>query len=299
MNVKYFQDPPFGLLALFQMGRGTVFFVALFSVLLVINAVQISSLLILPFSRNFFRKINRFCAFSWWGICVLTAKHMNGTRIVVSGDAIPVEENAVVFANHQQMSDIFIIMIFSIPMRRLGDLKWFVKDVLKYIPGVGWGMLFLDCIFVKRNWEADRNLIESMFSKFKRDKIPVWLISFVEGTRIKDAKVTRSQQYARENGLPVLERVLIPRTKGFVATVQGLSEYVPAVYDITIGYPQGMASLWQIAKGTASEFHVHVKRFPIEALPRPQDNLGLASWLIQRFVEKDRLLDEFYRQGHF
>jgi 1-acyl-sn-glycerol-3-phosphate acyltransferase len=224
---------------------------------------------------------------------------MNGMKIVVSGDEIPPLENAIVIANHQQMSDIFIIMMFAITKGRLGDLKWFVKDILKYAPGVGWGMLFLDCVFVKRNWDADKSTISSTFSKFQKDKIPVWLISFVEGTRMKQAKLERSQKYAREKNLPLLNHVLLPRTKGFAATVQGLSEHARVVYDMTIGYPQGVASLWQIAKGTATEFHIHVKRYDLGKLPLNQEGPDMTQWLVQRFIEKDKLLDGYYRTTSF
>lgn len=45
----------------------------------------------------------------------------------------------------------------------LGDMKWMVKDIIKYVPGVGWGMLFLDCIFVKRDWTTDKESIRKTF----------------------------------------------------------------------------------------------------------------------------------------
>ena len=213
MVQKRLQDPPFRFRSLLEYGRGTFFFLVLFIFLLGINVAQTASLLILPFSRRAFRSFNRLCALVWWSSCVLTAQRMNGARLKVTGDEIPNLENAIVFANHQDMTDIFVIMMFAITKGRLGDLKWLVKDILKYIPGVGWGMLFLDCIFVKRNWEADKGKIESQFGKFRRDQIPVWLISFVEGTRITEPKLVRSQTYAREKGLPVLKNVLLPEPK--------------------------------------------------------------------------------------
>ena len=45
-------------------------------------------------------------------------------------------------------------------------------------------------------------------------------------------------KFAKAKGLPEPKHVLIPRTKGFVATVQGLrDDLLDAVYDVTIWYP--------------------------------------------------------------
>ena len=61
------------------------------------------------------------------------------------------------------MADITFLMDFAYRKGRLGDMKWMVKDIIKYVPGVGWGMLFLDCIFVKRDWTTDKESIRKTF----------------------------------------------------------------------------------------------------------------------------------------
>jgi hypothetical protein len=91
--------------------------------------------------------------------------------------------------------------------------------------------------------------------------------------------------------------VLVPRTKGFVASVAGLRRHATAIYDVTIGYERGVPTLWQYIKGFAPRAHLHVRRFPIADLPT--DDAGLATWLQQRFQEKDSLLERFYRDGRF
>jgi 1-acyl-sn-glycerol-3-phosphate acyltransferase len=269
----------------------------LLGTLLGFNALQTASLVLLPLSRRRFRSFNRWAANTWWGWCVSLGELFYDIKILVTGDEVPPAENAIVIANHQQMPDITFLMAYAKSKGRLGDLKWFVKDPIKYIPGVGWGMLFLDCVFVDRRWAKDGASIERTFSRLKRDRVPLWLISFVEGTRIRSAKVASSRSYANEHGLKPLEHVLIPRTKGFVATVTGLRDHVDAVYDITIGYEQGVPTLWQYIKGYARVAHFHVRRYPIEQLP--SDDEALSRWLMQIFEEKDALLERFYRQGSF
>lgn len=268
------------------LGAAALIFLTL--LLLVANCVQIASILLLPVSRKAVRAINRFVADTWWSLCVLTGKALHGLELKVTGDNVPEKENAILVCNHQQMADIYVIMFFARTKGRLGDLKWFVKDIIKYIPGIGWGMYFLDCVYVKRNWEQDKDKIDRLFSKYKSAKIPIWLISFVEGTRLKPVKLARSQKYARENGLPVFNHVMLPRTKGFIASVNALRDHVDAVYDLTISYPDGQPSMWQVLCGEFKTLHLHVKRYPIAQLP--VENETLSPWLVDRFAEKDRFL---------
>jgi len=123
----------------------------------------------------------------------------------------------------------------------------------------------------------------------------MWAISFVEGTRQRPHKLRGSQAFAAERGLPRLEHLLMPRTKGFVATVQGLGDHLDAVYDVTIGYEDGFPSLWQWAKGYVHRVHLHVRRFPRSELPGSDEEL--ADWLYARFQEKDLRLARYYETG--
>lgn len=267
------------------------------SALLVFNGAQTASLALLPFSKQAFRAFNRWAADTWWGWCVTLAQQIHGVHLVLSGDELPMRENALVVANHQQMPDITFLMQLARTKDRLGDMKWFVKDPIKYVPGIGWGMLFIDCVFVKRDWAADAEGIARVFSRLRRDDAAFWLISFVEGTRATPEKISASQQYARSRGLQPMEHVQVPRTKGFVATLAGLRDKIAAVYDVTIGYEDGVPTLWQFIRGHAKRAHLHLRRFPVATLPQGDEELS--RWLFERFEEKDRLLDAFYRDGRF
>jgi len=268
-----------------------------FSTLLACNVLQTASLALVPFSRAAFRKFNRFGANVWWGWCVVWAEKIFGTKIIFTGERVPEGENAIVVANHQQMPDVNVLMSFARRKRRLGDMKWFVKDIVKYVPGPGWGMLFLGCPFLKRDWSADRERINKAFSRILKTRMPVWLITFAEGTRITQQKLMHSQAFAKAKGLVPFKHVLMPRTKGFVASVQGLRNHVDAIYDMTIGYAGGIPSLWQFIKGHVKQVHLHVRRYDIKQMP--EEPTQLSEWIIERYREKDQLLAYFHQHGHF
>jgi 1-acyl-sn-glycerol-3-phosphate acyltransferase len=228
---------------------------------------------------------------------VVFAKRFNGTEVIVSGEDLPTNENVLVVSNHQQMPDITTIMTLARSKGRLGDLKFFVKHALKWVPGVGWGMQFLNCPFLKRDWSADREKIDATFDTLVRERIPMWLVSFVEGTRATEAKIRASAEWAVERGLESTRHVLLPRTKGFVASVEGLGDHLNAVYDFTIGYVDGVPTLWQYITGRVKQIHVHIRRFPADELPKIEAELK--QWLIDRFYEKDALLEHYYETGAF
>ncbi len=284
-----------GLAALGRTLRGAFVALYLFGSLLLINLLQTASLVLRPFSRRAFRRVNRGFADLFWGWCAWTTLSLHRTRVVLSGDELPRGENALVIVNHQTMTDVQVLFLLARKAGRLGDLKWFVKDSLKYAPGFGWGMTFLDCLFVKRDWTADRKHIDAVFRRVVSARVPLWLISFSEGTRMSPANLAAARQFAAGHSLDLPRHVLLPRARGFVASVSGLQGHISAIYDVTIGYVDGLPSLWQWAKGEMREVHLDVQRFAVAELPSAPD--ALAHWLNQRFADKDERLDRFYAVG--
>ena len=264
--------------------------------IIIINGMQMLSLVVRPFSYPHFRKFNAFLAKTYWSMCVYCAETVQGIEIIFTGDTVPRNENAIVIANHQGLTDVVFLLALGLRNGRLQDFKWFAKDILRYVPGIGWGLGFLDSIFLKRDWMKDQTSIEETFRNLKENKIPVWLISFLEGTRRTPAKLAASQAFATQRGLPILKHLLTPRTKGFVASVKGLRGHIHGIYDITIGYEE-TPSLTRMATGEVRRVHVHTRRFEISQLPTTDE--GLTQWTLQLFQEKDQLLEEFYREGEF
>jgi 1-acyl-sn-glycerol-3-phosphate acyltransferase len=125
--------PPLRRVASFQANlahtlRGAFVAVYLFGSLLAINLLQTASLVLRPFSRRSFRRVNRWSADRFWDWCARTTLSLHRTRVVISGDELPPAENAVVIANHQSMTDVQALFLLARKAGRLGDLKWFVKN---------------------------------------------------------------------------------------------------------------------------------------------------------------------------
>lgn len=267
--------------------------------ILVLHPVQLASLVLRPFSRPAFRRVNRWCARSIWGAWVLLSERLNGIAIAWTGDPPPRRENAIVVANHQAMTDIMVLLCVAWRCRRLGHMKFFAKKVVKYVPGPGWGMQFLDCVFVDRDWTRDRARIEAVFARYRLEQIPLFLVSFLEGTRLTARKHAAAVAHAEERGLPVPRHTLVPRTKGFVAMLQGLEGHVDAVYDVTIGYPLRTPSLFEAFCGRVPVVAVDLRRWPVSALPSPDDEAAVAAWVQARWAEKDARLAVLQATGAF
>lgn len=263
-----------------------LFSVMTFAPLLIINLFQFVSILWRYISPSLFLRYNSFWADFYWSYIVWLAEKLGGLRVTVSCDHLPEGENAIVLSNHQSAVDTVVQLAFGKSRKRLGDMKFFVKDVIKYIPGPGWGMIFLDCIFMKRNWTRDRENVVRQLQKFKKFGFPIWVNLYPEGTRLKPSKLLAAQEFARDNNLPVPKRVLIPRVKGFLATIEGLDGHVDAVYDLTIAYPNGQPpTLWELLSAQGNLVKVEIKRYSISQIPKDQE--GRSAWLLQLYRDKE------------
>ena len=279
---------PFSPTHLVKTLRALLFSVLIFAPLLVVNFFQVFSMLWKAASPYLFRRYNSFWGHIYWSYVAWMAQTFGGLTLEISGDQIPPHENAVVLANHQSGIDTIVQLMVGWRYRRLGDIKFFIKDVIKWMPGPGWGMVFLECIFVKRNWSEDRERVLNQLHRFKKWRVPVWVVIYPEGTRLKPSRLAVAREFARAQGMPLPQRVLIPRIRGFQATLEGLGDHLHAVYDMTIAYPGPPPAIWDLLSGQGGRIKVEIRRYPFGELPVDQD--ARAAWLLQIFQDKDRRL---------
>ena len=153
-------------------------------------------------------------------------------------------------------------------------------------------------IYIRRNWACDKACIHQMFSAIIEQQRPAWIISYLEGTRISPEKLQQSQQFALSKNMPSFEQVMIPRTRGFIATVNAFrNSHIKAIYDLTLCYtsPKGYQkapSLLRIHSGSLEDhsFHIHIKRFSMDDVPLSEQDIR--DWVMERFREKEIYLKE-------
>jgi len=133
-----------------------------------------------------------------WGLIMKTTEFWGHAKLKVSGDKLPVRETAIVISNHRWFADWLSILLVAMRKGRMGCAKFFTKASIRYIPGFGWGMWCLDFPFLSRNWADDMKQIYRTFHGLRTRKLPFWLISHLEGTRINPKKLKESQDFAKK-----------------------------------------------------------------------------------------------------
>lgn len=275
----------------------TLFLFVLLPTIALANLCQCLTLLIYPVSKSLFRSWNYHIAGAWWFLLVNHVRFVHRTKFVFTGDKLPWQSCGLLISNHQTMPDIPVLLEIAHRSGLVGGLRFFVKYSLKYAPFLGWGMQFLDFIFVKRQWDRDKEFIYRMFSNLRTYAHPFWVVNFSEGTRSTPQKIKRSQDYAEKRGTTPPQFTMLPRPKGFVETMIHLRDRFDGVYDVTIGYAGARPTIFDFMGGRIREVHCHIKRYPIADLPTSEADLE--SWLHQIFAAKDQRMAKFARTTSF
>ena len=260
--------------------------------------------------------------FYWWIVWVLTG--LNGVRLVMSGDKVRQgDKGCLVICNHLSDMDWLPLLAIACEAREARFVRFAMKDALKWIPLFGWGFWVARFPLFKRSWEKDKVRIQADAAFHREKRLPLWLVSFLEGTRLTAAKLEASQAFAKKRDLPRLEHVMVPRTKGFVCQAKNMRPtFLDCIYDVTLAYGPGLyapspsatlhappsaaakhgkPTLMALMSGTLrdshAEIHVHVRR--VAAPDIPSAGMALEAFCVMAFVEKDRLLDSYAHQGRF
>ncbi|GFQ05031.1 probable 1-acyl-sn-glycerol-3-phosphate acyltransferase 4 [Phtheirospermum japonicum] len=251
------------------------------------------------FSVHYSRKCVSLLFGLWLGLWPFLFEKVNQTRVIFSGDMIPVEKRVLIISNHRTEVDWMYLWNLALRKGCLGYIKYVLKSSLMKLPIFGWGFHVLEFVPVERKWEVDEPVMHKMLSTFADRRDPLWLAVFPEGTDYTEQKCIKSQKFAVENGLPVLKNVLLPKTKGFIACLEILRGSLDAVYDVTIAYknhqcPSFMDNVFGV---DPSEVHMHIKRIPLDKIPLSENEA--TNWLMDEFVLKDKLLTDFIVNGQF
>uniref|UniRef100_T1GTH5 Phospholipid/glycerol acyltransferase domain-containing protein n=1 Tax=Megaselia scalaris TaxID=36166 RepID=T1GTH5_MEGSC len=184
------------------------------------------------------------------------------------------QENVLLMMNHTYEIDWLAGWQFTEKMRVLGNCKAYAKKVISYVPVIGWTWYFSEFIFLNRSYDKDKEIIDKQLREVFSFPDPVWLLLNAEGTRFTEKKHEASVKFAQEKGMVPLKHHLIPRTKGFTASLPGLREKCDAIYDINLAFKK-------------------------DADQVPEKEEEAAKFLQNLFVEKDKIIDSFHNTGSF
>lgn len=203
----------------------------------------------------------------------------------------------LVSSNHQSWVDILVLQrIFH---GRIPFLKFFLKQELIWVPVIGLAWWALDFPFMKRGkghgaQHSDLKTTREACEKFKL--IPTTVINFVEGTRFTPAKHDAQ-------GSPY-RHLLKPKIGGLGIALAAMGEQFEALLDVTIVYPGGIPTFWQLLSGQVPTVTVRVQPRPI-----PPGVLGgdpmqdkayrqrIGDWVDAQWRDKDALIDTLQPRG--
>ena len=202
----------------------------------------------------------------------------------------------LVGSNHQSWVDILVLQ--KAFHRRVPFLKFFLKRQLLYVPVMGLAWWALDFPFMRRrsgSRSKDLETARRACEKFRQ--IPTSVMNFMEGTRFSRVKHAAQQSPYRH--------LLKPRAGGLATALSAMGERFDALLDVTIVYPEGVPSFWDLLSGQMRRVVVRVREREI-----PKDLLGgdyegdpafrarVQAWLHEMWTEKDARIEEILRQGH-
>jgi len=203
----------------------------------------------------------------------------------------------LVSSNHQSWVDILVlqrVLHGHVPM-----LKFFLKAELIWVPVIGLAWWALDFPFMKRGRghgarSSDLRTTREACEKFKR--IPTAVMNFVEGTRF-----TRAKHHAQKSPY---RHLLKPKIGGLGIALATMGEQFECMLDITIVYPQGAPSFWDLLSGRVDAVIVRVQQRDIPAEVLGGDPVGdkayrqrVSAWIEALWAEKDALITRLMPPG--
>ncbi|ETI19508.1 hypothetical protein G647_09342 [Cladophialophora carrionii CBS 160.54] len=243
------------------------------------------------------------------------------TKVVVSGDEsvrgqllksadgnliLDFPERLVLIANHQIYTDWLYLWWIAYCNGMHGRLYIILKESLRKIPILGWGMQLNQFIFLKRNWEEDKPNMARSLQKLNKPTDPMWLLLFPEGTNLAPSTREKSAAWAKKNNISDCRHTLLPRSTGLHFCLDELKGSVEYVYDVTVvyaGVPRGQYAqdIFTLKAGymegrPPKSVHMHFRRFAVKDIPL-HDDRAFELWLRARWREKDVMIEEYYQTG--
>lgn len=271
---------------------------------IIINLVQLLLYIGLkPFNPKLYRHFMYYLCFALYSQLVFVAEWWSNSRIQVwlNDDVRKVigKEHVLLIMNHTYEIDWLAGWMYADKCQVLGNCKAYAKKVISYIPCMGWAWKFAEFVFLERSFDKDKEIIAQQLKAIMAYPDPVWLLLNAEGTRFTEQKHEASVKFAQDRGMPVLKYHLIPRTKGFTASLPSLRNKC-VLYDINVAFKKDdpvAPTISNLLNGNPVKAYMYVRRITLDQVP--EDEEKAAQWLQQLFREKDKIQESFDKTGSF
>ncbi|MBH9551455.1 acyltransferase [Inhella gelatinilytica] len=203
----------------------------------------------------------------------------------------------MVNCNHRSWVDIFVLQRgFN---RRIPFLKFFLKQELIWVPVIGLAWWALDFPFMKRHGKAalrknpalrhqDMETTRKSCARFAH--APTSVMNFAEGTRFTLAKHARQASPYRH--------LLKPKGGALALALSALGERFRALLDVTLVYPDGAPTFWDLLCGRSGRvvMLVQERAIPLDLVQGdytddPAFRARFQTWLNEVWEAKDREID--------
>ena len=260
-------------------------------------------LLPIPPVQRALRHGMHWVAESWIGINCFWMDLVCRTRWDVQGrELVDKQHSFLVSSNHQSWADILVLQYqFN---RRMPILKFFLKQELIWVPVIGLCWWALEFPFMKRYSKEylrkyphkqgqDLATTRKACERYKTN--PVSVFNFLEGTRFTPAKHDQQQS--------PFQHLLKPKAGGIAFVLDAMGEQLESMVDVTIHYPAGRPTFWDLLSGRVPQVVMRVRKreIPTQFLGRSYDSdaeyrQAFQQWVNQLWQEKDAELEQLKQQ---
>ncbi|MGE4408393.1 acyltransferase [Pseudomonas sp.] len=295
--LSFLPSPLRGILAALILALNTLFWcwplfaLSLLKLVLPVPAIQRS----LRFGMH-------WIAESWMAVNSFWMDLVQPIRWDVQGlERVDMRHSYLVTSNHQSWADILVLQYQL--NRRMPILKFFLKQELIWVPVIGLCWWALEFPFMKRfskeylarhPEKRGQDLITTRKACQRYRSNPVSVFNFLEGTRFTPAKHDQQQS--------PFAHLLKPRAGGIAFVIDAMGEQLSALIDITIHYPDGRPSFWDLLAGHIRQVVLRIESQPIPAafLGRNYDQdeayrLAFQQWVNQLWSAKDAQLAQLHQ----
>ncbi|KAJ3160314.1 hypothetical protein HK101_000918 [Irineochytrium annulatum] len=306
--------------------KGATLFVLLEGVSLCINVVQVFSFPLLMVDHRLYRNYIRVTERLFASLMVLLTYLLMPVHLSITGDTsgLKASTSTLLISNHQTLLDWWYIWLLCWTRGAHGEIKIILKESLRWLPIVGWGMRFFEFIFLSRKISIDKERLEGACAMMRGDKgVPYWLLIFPEGTVLDRETRPKCLEYAEKMNLKeevIPTHTLIPRSTGLRICMRGMK--VRWIEDVTVGFEAWPG--WRMAneeyvydrfapldaflrrRAAPRRVHFYVRRFPVEEIPGLEDGAdeekskeAFDLWVRERYLEKDAMMRHFDATGQW